>query len=148
LSSSIRRFCVCGAVAALLIAAASPATASPETLRRSLGNILFAPVDIALAPIVAAHSIYRNLNDIDDSLGVRLVYTIPGFAWNTGLQIGAGAIRGLTGLIELVPGLVLLPFEADMDPLFAPTEKANALVDVETPPINIKFGIDYSSVPY
>jgi hypothetical protein len=132
----------------LLFGAASPAAASPETLRRSIGNILFAPLDIALSPIVAAHSIYRNLNDIDDSLGVRLVYTIPGFAWNTGLQIGAGAIRELTGLLELVPGLILLPFEADMDALFAPGEKANALVDVETPPLNIKFGIDYTSVPY
>jgi hypothetical protein len=132
----------------LLIAVASPATASPETLRRSIGNILFAPVDIALSPIVAAHAIYRNLNDIDDSLGVRLVYTIPGFAWNTGLVIGAGAIRELTGLIELVPGLLLLPFEADMDPLFAPTEKGGAFVDIETPPLQVKFGIDYSSVPY
>jgi hypothetical protein len=148
LSSSIRRFCARCAVVTLLIAVASPATASPETLKRSMCNILFAPVDIALSPIVAAHSIYRNLNDIDDTLGVRLAYTVPGFAWNTGLQIGAGAIRELTGLIELVPGLFLLPFEADMDPLFAPTEKAGALVDIETPPLNIKFGIDYSSVPY
>jgi len=78
-------------VAVLLFAAASPAAASSETLRRSVGNILFAPLDIALSPIVAARSIYRNLNDIDDSLGVRLVYPVPGFAWNTGLQIGAGS---------------------------------------------------------
>jgi hypothetical protein len=148
LSSSTRRFCACGAVVALFIAVASPAAASPETLKRSMGNILFAPLDIALAPVVAAHSIYVNLNDVGDSLGVKLAFPIPGFAWNTGLQIGAGAIRELTGLIELVPGLLLLPFEADMDPLFAPTEKANALVDVETPPLNIKFGIDYTSVPY
>jgi hypothetical protein len=132
----------------LLFAAAGPAAASPETLKRSLGNILFAPLDIALSPIVAARSIYRNLNDIDDSVGVRLVYPLPGFAWNTGLQIGAGAIRELAGLLELLPGLVLLPFEADMDPLFAPAEKAAALVDVETPPVAIKFGIDYSSLAY
>jgi hypothetical protein len=148
LSSSIRRFCACGSVAVLLFAAASPAAASSETLKRSVGNILFAPLDIALSPIVAARSIYRNLNDIGDSVGVRVVYTVPGFAWNTGLQIGAGAIRELAGLLELVPGLVLLPFEADMDPLFAPAEKAAALVDIETPPINIKFGVDYTSVAY
>ncbi len=148
MSSSIRRFCACGAVVLLLFGAASPAAASPETLKRSIGNILFAPLDIALSPIVAAHSIYRNLNDIDDSLGVRLAYPLPGFAWNTGLQIGAGAIRELAGLLEFVPGLILLPFEADMDPLFAPTEKANALVDIETTPINVKFGIDYTSLPY
>ena len=148
MSSSICRFSACGAVVLLLFGAASPAAASPETLKRSIGNILFSPFDIALSPIVAANSIYRNLNDVGDSTGVRVAYTVPGFAWNTGLTIGAGAIRMLSGLIELVPGLVLLPFEADMDPLFAPGEKADALVDIETPPLNIKLGIDYSSVPY
>jgi hypothetical protein len=88
------------------------------------------------------------MNDIDDSLGVRLAYVVPGYAWNTGLQIGAGALREVAGLLELLPGIFLLPFELDMDPLFAPTEKANAMVDIETPPLNIKFGIDYTSVPY
>jgi len=148
LSSSIRRFCACAAAAALLISAASPAAASPETLKRALGNILFAPLDIALSPIVAARSIYQNIRDIDDSLGVRLAYTIPGFVWNMGVTIGAGGIREFTGLFELVPGIFLVPFEADMGPLFAPPEKAGALVDIETPPLNIKFGIDYTSVPY
>jgi len=146
--SSIRNLCACAAAAALLLSAATPAAASPETLRRSIGNILFAPIDIALSPVVAAHSIYRNLNDIDDSLGVRIVYPIPGFAWNLGVQIGAGAIREISGLLELVPGIFLLPFEVDMSPLFAPAEKADALVDTETTPLNIKFGIDYTSVPY
>ena len=148
MSSSIRRFCACGAVLVLLIAVASPAAASPETLKRAMGNILFSPLDMGLAPVVAAHSIYTNLNDVGDSLGVQLAYPIPGFAWNTGLTIGAGAMRMLTGLIELLPGLVLLPFEADMDPLFAPADKGNALVDIDTPPLHVKFGIDYSSVPY
>ena len=148
MSSYIRRFCACGAVVLLLFGAASPAAASSETLKRSVGNILFSPFDIALSPIVAARSIYRNLNDVGDSVGVRVAYTVPGFAWNTGLTIGAGGLRMLTGLLELVPGLILLPFETDMDPLFAPGEKANALVDVETPPLAVKFGIDYSSVPY
>jgi hypothetical protein len=148
LSSSTRRLCVCAAVALPLLFAATAATASTETLKRSMSNILFAPLDIALSPVVAAHSIYHNLNDVGDSLGVRLAYPIPGFAWTTGLTIGAGALRELSGLLELVPGLVLLPFEADMDPLFDPAEKANSLVSIETPPLNVKFGIDYSSVPY
>lgn len=135
-------------MAALGIGAASPAAASPETLKRSASNILFAPLDIALSPVVAAHTIYHNLSNIDDSLGVRVVYVVPGFVWNTGLAIGAGAVREIAGLIELLPGIFLVPFEVDMSPLFAPGEKANALVDHDTPPLNIKFGIDYSSVPY
>jgi hypothetical protein len=148
LSSSIRRFSACCAAAAFLIAAASPASASPETLKRAVGNILFAPIDIALSPIVAGRAIYNNIRDIDDSLGVQLAYPIPGYAWNLGVQIGSGAVREIAGLLELVPGIFLLPFEVDMTPLFAPGEKANALVDIETPPLNVKFGIDYTSMPY
>lgn len=113
-----------------------------------MGNILFSPIDAALSPVVAANTIYNNLNDIDDSLGVRIAYPLPGFAWNTGLQLGSAAVRLISGVLELVPGLILLPFEADMSPLFAPAEKANALVDIETPPVAVKFGIDYTSVPY
>ena len=143
-----RGFIAVGIAAGLVLSAAAPAAASPETLRRSMGNILFAPFDIALSPVVAGNTIYRNLNDIGDSLGVRIAYPIPGYVWNVGLTIGSGAIRELSGLLELLPGLILLPFEADMSPLFAPSEKANALVDYDTPPLHIKFGIDYTSVPY
>ena len=113
-----------------------------------MSNILFAPIDIAFSPFVAGNSIYNNMRNIDDSLGVRIAYVIPGYVWNTGLQIGAGATREVAGLLELVPGIFLLPFDLDMDPIFAPGEKANALVDIDTPPLNIKFGIDYTSVPY
>lgn len=127
---------------------ASPAAASPETLRRSMSNILFAPLDIVFSPFVAANTIYKNLNEIDDSLGVRLAYVIPGYVWNVGLMAGSGVIRAIAGGLELVPGIFLVPFDLDMTPLFAPGEKANALVDIETPPLNIKFGIDYTSVPY
>jgi hypothetical protein len=49
----------------------------------------------------------------------------------------------MTGVIEFLPGLGLLPFEADLDPLFSPAEKADALVDKETPILDVKFGIDY-----
>ena len=38
--------------------------------------------------------------------------------------------------------------EADLDPIFAPVERGEALVDVETVAVNIKFGMNYTSVPY
>ena len=74
---------------------------------------------------------------------MRVFYVIPGVAWNTAIQIGGGLIRTVTGAIEFVPGLFLIPFEADMDPLYAPVERADALVDEETPVLNIKFGVNY-----
>jgi hypothetical protein len=113
-----------------------------------MGNILFAPLDIVLAPAAAGKIIYQNMRDIDDSQWVRIVYPVPGFVWVTGVTIGAGVLREVTGLIELLPGLGLLFMEADLDPLFAPVERGEALVDVETEVLNIKFGMNYTSVPY
>jgi len=145
---TVGRWAVWLAASALALAIAAPVQASPETLKRSVGNIIFAPLDIALAPIVAARIIYTNMRDIDDSQWVRIVYPLPGYVWTTGVQIGGGILREVTGLIELIPGLGLVFFEADIDPLYAPVERGEALVDVETPPLNVKFGVNYTSVPY
>jgi hypothetical protein len=127
----------------LLLAPASPAAASPETLKRAVGNILFGPLDIVFSPVVGSQTVYRNVQDIEDTMWVRVVYLVPGVAWNTTLEMGSGIIRCMTGLIELLPGIGLLPFEADLDPLFAPPEKSDALVDLETPILHVKFGVNY-----
>lgn len=133
------------ALLALLLAtaAASPAQASPETLKRSVGNILFGPLDVVFAPVVGSQTVYHNIQDIDDSMWVRVAYVVPGVVWNTTLEAGSGIIRCMTGLIEFLPGLGLLPFKADLDPLFSPVEKSDALVDEETPVLNVKFGVNY-----
>ncbi|HEY5657867.1 MAG TPA: hypothetical protein VIY27_08760 [Myxococcota bacterium] len=125
---------------------AAPAQASPQTLRRSLGNLLFAPFDLVLSPVVAARSIYRNLRSVDDSRGVRAFYVVPGFAWNTGVQGMAAVVREITGLIEFAPGLCVFFLEADLAPLYAPVERGDALLDLETPPLRIKLGVDYITV--
>jgi hypothetical protein len=132
---------------ALFVTAASPAAASPETLKRSVSNIIGGPFDMVLSPVTAANSVYRNLTDIDDSLGVRIAYTLPGFIWNTGVGLGSGGIRIIAGALELIPGIILLPFRTDIDAIFAPGEKANALIDYDTPPLNIKWGIFYMDTP-
>jgi hypothetical protein len=128
----------------LLAGLAGPASASPETLKRSVSNLLFGPLDVVLSPLVAARSVYHNLQNVDDTMGVRVAYTLPGYAWNTGVQIGAGTVRVLAGALEFVPGLGLLFFDADLDPLFSPVDKSAALVDYDTPPLNCKFGITYT----
>ena len=135
------------ALAALISLAAGSAEASPQTLKRSLSNILCAPFDIALSPIVAARSIALNLQEPEDPLPVRILFPLPGFVWNTGVQVGAGGIRLVAGVLELLPGLGLLFFEKDLDPLFDPAERGDALLDVDTPPLRLKVGIDYTRVP-
>jgi hypothetical protein len=133
------------ALIALLLAGAvaGPASASPQTLRRSVGNILFAPLDLVLAPVVAFRSAYRNIRDVDDTPGVRVVWLVPGVIWSTGVQGGAALLREFAGLIEFVPGLGLVFFETDMDPMFDPSERGEALVDIETDPLWVKFGVSY-----
>jgi hypothetical protein len=126
----------------------TPASATPETLKRSVGNILFAPFDIAASPVSAGKALYTNMREIDDARWKRIVFPIPGYVWILGVQIGGGAIREIAGLLELVPGLGLLFFDVDLDPLFDPVESNEALVDVETPPLKIKFGVNYVASPH
>jgi hypothetical protein len=128
----------------LLTGLAGPASASPETLKRSVSNVLFGPLDILFTPVVSARNIVRKLQDVDDTMGVRVAYALPGYGWDMGVQVGAGVTRVLTGVIEFLPGLGLFFFDADLDPLFTPAEKSEALVNYDTPPLNIKFGITYT----
>jgi hypothetical protein len=139
-------------VAALLVAlltavASGPAQGSPRTLRRSLGSILFAPVDLALSPIVATRGIARSLKATQDPTAVRVGFAVPGVAWNTGVQALAAVVREISGLLEFPAGLCLLAFEADLEPLYAPSERGEALVDVQTPALRIRFGINYLNPP-
>lgn len=128
----------------LVLASASPAAASHVTLVRAVSNLVFGPFDFALSPIVGPKSVVDNLVDIDDSTGVRIAYAVPGVVWNTAFNMGGGMLRTFTGLLETIPGLLLLPFQnTDMDPIFAPPERASALIDEETPIGPIKIGINY-----
>ncbi len=139
-----RRLLALCAGLALGASAAAPAHATPETLKRAVSNIVGAPFDVLLAPIVGTQIVVNNLQDIDDSLGVRIAYPLPGVVWKTAETIGVGVIRCITGLIELVPGLILLFSDTDLDPLLAPAEDADAMVDIETPVLYIRFGLYYT----
>ena len=131
------------AALSLLLSLASPASASPETIKRSLTNIFFGPLDFILAPITGTRTVYNNLQDIEDTTGVRIAFAVPGVAWNAAMNMGGGVLRTFSGLFELVPGLVLIPFEADMDPLFTMPERQNALIDEDYDFIAVKIGVNY-----
>ncbi|MDH3519499.1 MAG: hypothetical protein OEM49_03505 [Myxococcales bacterium] len=139
-------------LATLLLLAASlvwaaPAGGTPQTLKRSLGNIVFAPFDMALSPIVAGLGVHRSLRRAEDPPAVRAAYLVPGFAWNTGVQAMAAVVREVAGLLELLPGLCLVALDRDLEPLYAPSEHSDALVDLDTRLLPIRFGIDYVNPP-
>lgn len=132
----------------LVLALAGPAAASPETLKRSVTNLTMAPLDLVSAPVAAVWTIRRNLADVDDSRNVRLFYPAPGFVWVTMNHAGASVLRGVAGALEFLPGLGLVFFETDMSPLFPPAVDNEALVNYETPLLNVKFGLDYITTPF
>lgn len=131
---------------ALAVVAGTPGTAQAtgETLKRATSNILMAPLDMALSPFVAGKTIVTNMREIDDTMAVRVVYAVPGYVFLTGVQLGASTIRAISGVLEFVPGLGLLFFDTDLDPLYDPAENGEGLVDYDTRFMNFKFGIDYT----
>ncbi len=133
------------ALSALLLLAPLPASATPATLRRAIGNILFGPLDVLMAPVVGPKMTIDNLRFIDDTPGVRAFWALPGVAWNTGITIGVGVIREMTGLIEIIPGVLLFFSDSDLDPLLAPVEDSDALVDYDTPLLHVRFGMFYTA---
>lgn len=140
----VRRVGLLVPVLALALLVASPAGATPETLKRSIGNLTMAPLDLALSPYTGPRSVVVNIQDIEDTTGVRIAYFLPGIVWNTGLYMGTAMLREVAGVLEFLPGLGLFFFDADLDPLFPPPERLDALVDVETPVIYLKFGVYYA----
>lgn len=142
------RFALFGALFALVFVVSSPVSAGTETFKRSIENLTQWPFDLALSPVVAGRTVYQNLRDIDDSDAVRVAYTIPGFAWVTFVQAGTACLRGVAGVFELLPGIGLLPFDAELDPIFDPPVDNEALVDFETPVYWFKFGVAYTGAGY
>ena len=141
----LRRLALALGLAALFSLPALPVRATPATLRRALGNMLGGPMDVLLAPVVGPKMTVDNLRFIDDSPGVRAFWALPGVVWNTGIVIGLGVIREMTGLLELGPGFLLFFSESDLDPMLAPVEDSDALLDYETSILHFRFGMFYTA---
>lgn len=140
-----RRFAVLGAISAFALCLPSASSATPDTLKRAISNILCAPGDIVLSPVIATYTVVDNMRNIRDSTGVRVAYAFPSVAWNTGVVVGIGVIREITGLLELLPGVGLFFSESDIDPLLAPVENSEALWEYENDAILLRIGMLYTA---
>ena len=130
-------------VLSLALSTAAPASASYETFKRSMSNLLMFPLDLIAGPYVGMKSVIDNVSDVQDTTGVRVFYFLPGLGWNIGMQTGGACLRGISGGLEFVPGLFLIPFEADMTALFPLSDRQDALVDIDTRAFYFKFGVNY-----
>jgi hypothetical protein len=135
------------AAAVLSFGLAAPAAASTDTLRRSFENMPQGLFDVVLSPYTSAHSIYNNMQTIQDTPGVRIAYVVPGYFWNVMCNLGGGLIRSLTGVMELPTGLVLLFSDAEMEPLFDPVEDNEAVFvyDEHEDIYRVKVGVYYTT---
>jgi hypothetical protein len=135
------------AAAALALAAAAPAGATTDVIQRSFENMPQGIGDALLSPYTAGRTVYNNLNNIEDTPGVRVAYTVPGYFWNVMCNFGGGLIRTITGVIELPTGLVLLFSDAEMEPLFDPVEDNEGLItfDQFEDVYRVKMGVDYTT---
>lgn len=121
------------------------AQATGATLKRSVSNMLMAPLDLVTAPITSVRILVNGFKTQDDSTLVRTVYVVPGFVFLNLLEMGGSVIREVSGLLELAPGVVLVVSKSDLQPLFAPPEQAIALVDQDLVVLKLKFGLDYTN---
>lgn len=129
LSSCIRVF----ATACLVASMAGSAVASPDTLRLAIEDIVFGVVDVAAAPVTGGVATAANLDAVSDNGFLQGLYVLPGWLGLTSLQLVQGTLRVATGAIQLVPGIVLFPFGADVPEDFNVFRSGDALVDVRNP---------------
>ncbi len=106
-----------GVVWALVVAAAaSPAAASPDTIRRALGDTVSGVQDVVLAPFWSGpRATYRNFDSVSDSGWLQGVYAVPGYLGLSLLHASQGALRSVVGVLCIPLGLVMLPFEQDVE---------------------------------
>jgi len=142
--SAWRRFVGLAALIALLVAAA-PGTsqAGTKTLARATQNLLFFPFDIVLSPFTSAKITWDSWRSSEDTKAVKYGYALFAPIWSFSIEAGASVIRGVAGCLELLPGIALLPFKTDMNPLYELPETQPAWVDTGSDAFKVKFGINY-----
>lgn len=133
------RVVIVALVIALTAGHAQVAMATGQSLKRSVGNITQAPLDVALVPVAAALTSVRNSSKCK-KLRWKPVCVAVGTGWHTLLGLGGAAGRGAGGVIELPLGLAFLFSSKDGPAVFDPSGVA-ALVDVPTDVYDIKFGM-------
>lgn len=93
-----------------LTALPGAASASPDTLRMALANLMEGPVDMVAAPVVAARTTVQNAGEVGLEPVGPVVYGALAHFGLTVLQLGWGTLRTASGALMLVPGVVLFPF--------------------------------------
>ncbi|HXZ86154.1 MAG TPA: hypothetical protein VEI82_11765, partial [Myxococcota bacterium] len=93
------------AVCMLVAGTPTPARADASQLCRAAANLVLAPADAALAPVIAAKDEYYGLREIGDPIGLKIVGAAPGYLLLLGMQAGGTVFREISALMELPMGM-------------------------------------------
>jgi hypothetical protein len=89
--------------------------------------------DVVVSPVNAGIVTHDNLEAVSDNAFLQALYVVPGFVGLTFLQAGQATLRIVVGAVEVLPGLALFPFEADVSENFNVFRRGELMADLENP---------------
>ena len=136
-----RHFVSLTALVVLLVSAAPGAShAGTKTLARPRRTVFFAR--LALRRVLLRRS-HGTAGGAATTARAQDGYALFAPIWNFSIEAGASVIRGVAGALELLPGIALVPFDAEMNALYDLPESQPAWVDQGSESFKVKFGINY-----
>jgi hypothetical protein len=142
------RIIAAGLIVALPLLRADSVLAGGQTLKKSVGNMTQAPLDLALIPATSTATIARGLVGSKTYSPFAKVLMAP-FAFTLGttfcslLSLTTATIRLLDGVASFPVGLAVLPTDKEAPSLYNHVPNARAMVDHDTKPYHFNFGIYY-----
>jgi len=136
---------------ALLVATClmiAPASAQVSTMKRGAENIIMAPVDVVLTPVVVTKTLQARLEEANMPVALAVPTAGAGIFLYSTLQLVVTGARLFAGLVELPLGAVIAPLDAVMDadlstPVLFSTEGTEAVLRHETPALDFVSGLYY-----
>ncbi len=141
----LRATLVFALVGILLGAQTRAARADPSQLCRAFSSITLAPTDILLSPYISGRDAYGALSEAGEPYKVWVSF-LPSYPIFIVIQVGGTALRIVTGVFEILPGLVSLFAEQAGEPLFAQQDQAPQIYRTELGPCPVRIGTSYWSV--
>lgn len=143
---SLRALLLALVLATLAGGVPSQARADAGQLCRSVANMVLAPSDMLLGPVVAGKDEYYGLTEIDDPVALKAVGAIPGYILLLGLQTGGSIFRAIAGVMEFPLGVVTLFREGEQPPLFRSQQDAWAWYSEDFGPCPVHVGVSYNTL--
>ena len=136
------------ALALTLVLGSAPRQASADASQicRAFTMIAFAPTDLVMGPVIAAHDMHYGMTSQGDPI-LLMAGTAPlAYAWLLSLQAGGSVIRLASGVYEIIPGLFTLFREGPSTPLNRSVDESWALYSNDFGPCPVRIGVSYQTI--